>query len=53
MTDLHISTPNMGLPLGTKAPTIDADDIDGEHVNLSELIGKHEGVLLDFFRGSW
>ena len=53
MTEQHISTPNKGLPLGTKAPMIDADDIDGERVNLNELLEKHDGVLLDLFRGSW
>ena len=53
MTELHISTPNKGLPLGTKAPMIDADDIDRENVNLTKLLKKHNGVLLDLFRGSW
>jgi hypothetical protein len=53
MTNLHISTPNKGLQLGTKAPVIDTEDIDGVSVNLIKLLEKHTGVLLDFFRGSW
>jgi len=53
MTELHISTPNKGLPLGTKAPMIDKEDIDGEGINLTELLKKYKGVLLDLFRGSW
>ena len=53
MTDLHISTPNKGLPLGTKAPMIITEDIDGDPINLAELLKKHKGVLLDLFRGSW
>ena len=53
MTELHISTLNKGLPLGTKAPMIDAEDIDGNTVNLTELLKKFSGVLLDLFRGSW
>lgn len=53
MTELHISTPNKGLPLGTKAPMIDTEDIDGNNVNLTILLKKHNGVLLDLFRGSW
>jgi len=53
MTELHISTPNKGLPLGIKAPMIDTEDIDGDHLNLADLLKKYEGVLLDFFRGSW
>ncbi len=53
MTNLHISTPNKGLQLGTKAPVIDTEDIDGDSVNLIKLLEKHTVVLLDFFRGSW
>ena len=53
MTEQHISTPNKGLPLGAKAPMIDAEDIDGDNVNLNKLLKKHKGVLLDLFRGSW
>ncbi len=53
MTNLHISTPNKGLQLGIKAPAIETEDIDGDKVNLTKLLEKHTGVLLDFFRGSW
>ncbi|MBY8992596.1 MAG: hypothetical protein KGD58_17760 [Candidatus Lokiarchaeota archaeon] len=53
MTDLHISTPNKGLKVGTKAPLINTEDIDGENINLIELLKKFNGVLLDLFRGSW
>ena len=53
MTKLHISTPNKGLVLGTKAPIINTEDIDGDLINLDELLKKHKGVLLDLFRGSW
>ncbi len=53
MTELHISTTNKGLPLGTKAPMIDEEDIDGDNVNLTKLLEKHNGVLIDLFRGSW
>ncbi|KKM95133.1 hypothetical protein LCGC14_1191250 [marine sediment metagenome] len=53
MTNLHISTPNKGLQLGTKAPVIETEDIDGDSANLIKLLEKHNGVLLDFFRGSW
>lgn len=53
MTELHISTPNKGLSLGTKAPMIDTEDIDRENVNLAKLLKKYNGILLDFFRGSW
>jgi hypothetical protein len=53
MTDLHISTQNKGLQMGTKAPMIDTEDIDGDKINLTSLIKNYAGVLLDFFRGSW
>jgi hypothetical protein len=53
MTNLHISTPNLGLQLGSKAPMIDTEDIDGDSVNLNKILEKHAGILLDFFRGSW
>ncbi len=53
MTNLHISTPNKGLQIGTKAPVIETEDIDRDTVNLIRLLEKHNGVLLDFFRGSW
>ncbi|KKK42772.1 hypothetical protein LCGC14_0778090 [marine sediment metagenome] len=53
MTKLHISTPNKGLHIGTQAPVIETEDIDGDSVNSIKLLEKHKGVLLDFFRGSW
>ena len=46
MTDLHISTPNKGLQLGTKAPKIDTEDIDGDPINLAELLKKH---IMEFY----
>ena len=53
MTKLHNSTPNRGLPIGSKAPTVDAIDIDENEVNLAKLLENHRGVLIDFFRGGW
>ena len=53
MNEQHISTPNKGLQLGTKAPMIDTEDIDGDKVNLTKLLTIHKGILLDLFRGSW
>jgi hypothetical protein len=32
---------------------IDVDDIDGDHLDIKELLEKYDGILLDFFRGSW
>ncbi|MFX1340446.1 MAG: hypothetical protein ACFFDK_17690 [Promethearchaeota archaeon] len=53
MTDLHISIPNKGLPIGSKAPNIETTDIDENEVNLTVLLKNHRGVLIDFFRGGW
>jgi hypothetical protein len=53
MTELHISTPNKGLPIGSKAPLIDAQDIDGNDIKLANLLINNHGVLIDFFRGGW
>lgn len=53
MNEIHISTLNKGLTIGTKAPMIDTEDIDGESINLTEILKKYNGVLLDLFRGSW
>jgi len=53
MTELHISTPNIGLPIGSKAPMIEIQDLDGNDINLTNLLDKFHGVLIDFFRGGW
>jgi len=53
MTDLHISTPNMGLLIGSKAPTIETQDIDGNNISLTSYFDKDQAVLIDFFRGGW
>jgi hypothetical protein len=53
MTDLHISTADKGLLIGTKAPMIDTVDIDGDRINLTNLLKKYDGILIDLFRGSW
>ncbi|MHA2007248.1 MAG: hypothetical protein ACXABO_05905 [Promethearchaeota archaeon] len=50
---MHISTPNKGLLLEIEVPMIDAEDIDGDHINLTELMEKHKRVLLDLFRGNF
>ena len=53
MTEEHITTPNICLPTGSKAPMFDTQDIDGKDVNLANLLENHRGVLIDFFRGGW
>ncbi len=42
MTELHISTPNKGLTLRTKVPMIATEDIDGDSINLTELLKKYK-----------
>lgn len=53
MTEEHISTPNKGLTIGTKAPNFETVDVDKNDVSLSNLLKNHRGVLIDFFRGNW
>ena len=42
-----------GLPIGSIAPSFDINDIEGNKINLSSLLKKFNGVLIDFFRGNW
>ena len=42
-----------GLGLHTKAPLISTIDIYGNSINLADLLKNHNGVLIDFFRGTW
>ena len=53
MTEEHISTPNICLPTGSKAPMFDTQDIKGKDLSLANLLENHRGVLIDFFRGGW
>lgn len=42
-----------GLPLHSKAPIINTYDINGNQINLTNLLNVYNGVLIDFFRGTW
>ncbi|MFX1451099.1 MAG: hypothetical protein ACFFCM_09670 [Promethearchaeota archaeon] len=42
-----------GLGLHTRAPPINTIDIYGNFINLTDLLKQHNGVLIDFFRGTW
>ena len=53
MTEEHISNPKFGLPLGTKAPLINSNDIFEQNINMEDLLRDHHGLILDFFRGAW
>ena len=53
MTEEHISNPEKGLPLGSKAPMIEKNDVFENPVNFLNLIQNSRGVLLDFSRGAW
>lgn len=53
MTEEHISNPKFGLPLGTKAPLINSNDVFEQSINLEDILRDHHGMILDFFRGAW
>ncbi|MHA2006999.1 MAG: hypothetical protein ACXABO_05380 [Promethearchaeota archaeon] len=42
-----------GIETNIKAPQIDTIDIYGNPINLNNLLGEYDGVLIDFFRGNW
>jgi hypothetical protein len=43
-----------GIEEGTTAPAfMTTNACDGNSIELNELIKKHRGVILTFFRGSW
>lgn len=42
-----------GLHVGALAPLFDTKDINGNDINLENLLEEYEGVLIDFFRGNW
>ena len=44
--------PNTGVPVGTKAPSLTAVDLNGRTVTLSSFYAKGP-VLLVFYRGGW
>jgi len=53
MTEEHISNPEKGLPLGSKAPMIEKNDVLENPVNFLNQIQNSRGILLDFSRGAW
>ena len=51
--NIHTSTPNKGLTIGSKAPIIDTKDVFENEINLNKLLEKNRGVMIEFWRGSW
>jgi len=50
---MTVSNSEKGLKTGSKAPFIDTVDINGEKINLNEILKENKGLLIDFFRGAW
>lgn len=50
---MTVSNSEKGLKTGSKAPNIDTVDINGEKINLNEILNENRGLLIDFFRGAW
>ena len=42
-----------GLSLHSQAPPIKTIDIYYKPIDLADLLNKYNGVLIDFFRGTW
>ncbi len=50
---MTVSHSEKGLQIGSKAPMIDTVDIYGNSINLTSILSKNRGLLIDFFRGAW
>jgi len=50
---MTVSNSEKGLMTGSKAPMIDTVDINGEKINLTDILQENRGLLIDFFRGAW
>lgn len=52
MIEADTSRPK-GINIHAKAPSIDTVDIDGNPINLYNLLKTYNGIMIDFFRGNW
>ncbi len=52
MTEEDTPRPS-GIDIGSRAPDFDTVDIDGNRINLDDMLREYNGVLIDFFRGNW
>lgn len=43
----------IGLSIGEKAPEIRTTDVYGNEISSTEILQKNNGLLIDFFRGTW
>lgn len=50
---MNSQKPIKGISVGSKAPEIDMEDIEGNKIKLNNLLNEYSGVMLDFFRGAW
>jgi peroxiredoxin len=53
MDDEELENRPKGLAIGMKAPNFETKDVDNNDINLSEMLKKFDGVMIDFFRGNW
>jgi hypothetical protein len=53
MDQEYIASEKFGLPIGIKAPAIITKDVNLIDFSLTDVVQKHKGVFLNFFRGSW
>ena len=50
--DLEVVAPQAGVQVGSEAPDIALESIDGDSLRLSDLKGD-KNIILVFFRGTW
>lgn len=42
-----------GLSVGETAPDFSTKDVDGNEIELKNILENNDGLLIDFFRGAW
>ena len=53
MSDGETSNSEERLPLDTKAPMVNTDDVFKNEINLTEILKDNHGVIIDFHRAAW
>jgi len=53
MSDQNNYAGDKGLSIGEEAPQFSISDVDGNKIDLSEILQNYRGLFIDFFRGVW
>ncbi len=53
MDESDSSANDKGLSVGEIAPKISTTDINGNKMDSEKILQNYNGLLIDFFRGTW